>query len=285
MRGNRKRAIVYTRVSTEEQADGYSLDYQKERLEQYCNIKGYDIAEHFKDEYSGKNFERPKFKLMIEYVKKNKGDIDYILFTKWDRFSRSASDSYQMIKTLSKLNVIVNAIEQPIDFKVPEQKLLLSFYLSFPEIENDRRSLNIRGGIRQAKEEGRWTGKAPLGYKNITDSNKKKLIVPDDNSQYIRKAFELIASGNYNQMEVIEMMKEYGLKLKKSNFSSLLQNIVYIGKIRVPETENEPMRIIDGQHQAIVDEVVFNKVQDRLKKDRIKKKHLLPIKSITIAFH
>ena len=60
-----KDVVIYTRVSTEEQADGYSLTFQKERLIQYCKINNYNIIEHFEDEYSGKSFDRPKFKLML----------------------------------------------------------------------------------------------------------------------------------------------------------------------------------------------------------------------------
>jgi len=39
---------------------------------------------------------------------------DYILFTKWDRFSRNIAEAYLMIKKLQDINVIPQAIEQPL---------------------------------------------------------------------------------------------------------------------------------------------------------------------------
>jgi len=43
---------------------------------------------------------------------------------------------------------------------------MLALCLAIPEIENDRRSLNNQMGMKRAKKEGRWSGRAPLGYKN-----------------------------------------------------------------------------------------------------------------------
>lgn len=83
---------------------------------------------------------------------KNKGKTDLILFTKWDRFSRNASDAYLMISALRKLGVEPMAIEQPLDTTIPENKMMLAVYLTAPEIENDRRALNTFYGIRQAKK-------------------------------------------------------------------------------------------------------------------------------------
>jgi site-specific DNA recombinase len=48
--------------------------------------------------------------------------------------------------------------------KVPENKMMLAFYLASPEVENDRRSINVKSGIYRAKKEGRWTTLAPAGY-------------------------------------------------------------------------------------------------------------------------
>jgi site-specific DNA recombinase len=99
-------------------------------------------------------------------LKKRQGKIDHILFTKWDRFSRNAGDAYQMINTLRKLEVEPQAIEQPLDLSVPENKMMLAFYLAAPEVENDRRALNVLHGMRRARKEGRWMGPAPIGYAN-----------------------------------------------------------------------------------------------------------------------
>jgi len=54
-----KRAIIYTRVSTDEQAEkGYSLIVQEETLRRECGRLGIEVAEHFQDDgYSAKKFQ------------------------------------------------------------------------------------------------------------------------------------------------------------------------------------------------------------------------------------
>lgn len=107
-------------------------------------------------------------------IKKQKRQKSLILFTKWDRFSRNAPDAYQMINTLNRLGVEPQAVEQPLDMSIPENKIILAIYLTAPEVENDRRALNVFFGMRRAKKEGRWMGSAPVGYVNkISEAGRK----------------------------------------------------------------------------------------------------------------
>lgn len=165
-----KKAILYIRVSTDEQADkGYSLKHQEEYLRRYCEMNAIYVAGLVKEDYSAKTFNRPEFNDLILKLKSRQLKADFLIFTKWDRFSRNAPDAYSMISTLNKLGVEPQAIEQPLDLDVPENKIMLAFYLSAPEVENDRRALNTLVGMRRAKKEGRWVSTAPRGYSNKTD--------------------------------------------------------------------------------------------------------------------
>lgn len=87
-----------------------------------------------------------------------------MLFLKWDRFSRNAGDAYQMINMLRKLGYRTTGYRQPLDLSIPENKMMLAFYLAAPEVENDRRALNVIHGMRRARKEGRYMGLAPIGY-------------------------------------------------------------------------------------------------------------------------
>ncbi len=57
---------------------------------------------------------------------------------------------------------------------------MLAFYLAAPEVENDRRALNVFHGMRRAKKEGRWMGTAPVGYANKTGKDGRKFIAPKE---------------------------------------------------------------------------------------------------------
>src|SRR5437868_921139 len=104
----KKRAILYVRVSTAEQAEkGNSLKHQEEMLKRYCQLKGIEVDSLYVEDHSAKSFDRPEFGKMLAYAKKHCKSIDYLLVLKWDRFSRNATDSYQMLKQFKKLNIEV----------------------------------------------------------------------------------------------------------------------------------------------------------------------------------
>jgi DNA invertase Pin-like site-specific DNA recombinase len=131
-----KNVVLYVRVSTDEQADkGFSLRDQEQKLLNYCSVNNLNVVSIFRDDHSAKTFNRPEFKKLISFIKKNKSKVNQVLFTKWDRFSRNTLKSYNKIEDFHQLGIIVNAIEQPLDLTIPEQKLMLAVYLSMPEVE------------------------------------------------------------------------------------------------------------------------------------------------------
>jgi site-specific DNA recombinase len=255
-------AIIYTRVSTDEQADrGYSLGYQKDVLEKYCAIKGIDVIAHYQDDHSAKTFNRPAFTELLEYAKKNKHSIDHLFVIKWDRFSRNIADAWAMLRTFDKLGINVNASEQPIDLSIPENKLLLSLYLASPEVENDRRALNTSSGMHRAKMEGRWVAGAPFGYKFGRDEKNKPILVKNEKADLVKVAFEMYATGLYDKEEVRKKLAKKGMSLSRSAFWNMLHNVIYCGQIKVEAYKKEPETIVKGLQEPIVSEEVFDQVQ------------------------
>lgn len=68
------------------------------------------------------------------------------------------------------------------------------------------------------------------------------------------------------------MMWEKGLKLGRSAFPRTLQNHVYIGKVFIPRYKDEDEEVIQGLHEPIIGEELFNKVQRIISGNRIRKK-------------
>src|SRR5450631_851212 len=199
-----KIADLYIRVSTDEQADkGYSQRSQEELLRRYCNINNVSVRQVIFEDHSAKTFNRPQWKRYLLDLKRHKGKADLVLFIKWDRFSRNAGDAYQMISMLRKLGAEPQAIEQPLDLSVPENKMMLAFYLAAPEVENDRRTLNVIYGMRRAKKEGRWMGRAPIGYINKISEDGRKFILPKEpESSIMRWVFNTLVSRQYTVEQV-----------------------------------------------------------------------------------
>ncbi|WP_431245086.1 recombinase family protein [Flavobacterium sp. P21] len=270
----KKTADLYVRVSTDEQAEkGYSQRNQEEMLRKYCDINSIEIRNVIYEDHSAKTFNRPKWRLFLANIKKYKNKTDLVLFTKWDRFSRNAGDAYQMINILRKLGVEPQAIEQPLDLSIPENKMMLAFYLAAPEVENDRRALNTFHGMRRARKEGRYMGFAPVGYVNRIKENGVKYIAFDEPEASILKwAFEELSKGIYNTDQIFYMAKEKGLKTSRNNFWRSIRNPLYCGKIVVPKYKDENKIYVQGQHEALISEMLFYKVQDVL--DGRSKKYL-----------
>ena len=260
------RADLYIRVSTDEQADkGYSQRDQEERLRKYCELQRITIRKVILEDHSAKTFNRPEWSNLLADLKKRKNQVDLILFTKWDRFSRNTGDAYHMINVLRKLGVEPQAIEQPLDLSIPENKMMLAFYLAAPEVENDRRALNVIYGMRRAKKEGRYMGLAPVGYINKTDENGRAYIaIQEPQASILRWAFEEIAKETYNTEQVFKMAKEKGFRGVKTLFWSAIRNPVYCGKIFVAKYKDEESCYVKSLHEPIISEDLFYRVQDVL---------------------
>ena len=261
-----KIADLYIRVSTDEQADkGYSQRNQEEMLRKYCGLNDIIVAQVIFEDHSAKTFNRPEWRAYLLSLRRCKGGTDLVLFTKWDRFSRNAGDAYQMINVLRKLGVEPQAIEQPLDLTIPENKMMLAFYLAAPEVENDRRALNVFFGMRRARKEGRYMGLAPIGYLNKTDEQGRKYIALNEpQASILRWAFEEIAAGIYNTEQIFKRAKEKGFKATRSLFWFAIRNPVYCGKIIVPKHKDEETIFVKGQHEPLISEALYYEVQDVL---------------------
>jgi DNA invertase Pin-like site-specific DNA recombinase/transcription elongation factor Elf1 len=262
----KKVADLYIRVSTDEQADrGYSQRNQEEVLRKYCDINFIAVRDVIYEDHSAKTFNRPQWKKLLLNLKKYKNKTDFILFTKWDRFSRNAGDAYQMISQLRKLGVEPQAMEQPLDLAVPENKMMLAFYLAAPEVENDRRALNTFHGMRRAKKEGRYMGIASFGYANKSKKDGQKYISQiEPRASVMRWAFEELSKGVFSTEQIFLMAKKRGFTRGKSNFWLLIRNPIYCGKIFIPKYKDEESMFVVGQHEAIISEGLFYNVQDIL---------------------
>jgi len=259
------KVFLYIRVSTDEQADtGYSQRSQEEMLTRYCELNGFTIVNKFIEDHSAKTFNRPEFAKLLLQLRKHRGIAELVLFTKWDRFSRNAGDAYQMINTLNKLGVDPQAVEQPLNLEIPENKMMLAFYLAAPEVENDRRALNVFNGMRRAKKEGRYMGKAPIGYSNKIDETGRKYIALDGRAPLVKWIFEQLATGRYSAESVWRMAKEHGFNCKKNGYWNIIRNAVYCGIIRIAAHKGEEEQMIAGTHQAIISKELFFTVQDIL---------------------
>jgi DNA invertase Pin-like site-specific DNA recombinase len=278
-----KSAYLYVRVSTDEQKrKGYSLPEQEDRLVKYCELNNIQVNGIFREDFSAKNFNRPEWKNLIAKIRKNKKrPLVNILFIKWDRFSRSIEYAYQIISVLRELNAQPMAIDQPIDFEVPESIVMLAVYLSIPEAENCRRGRTTSDGMRRARKMGRWSSRAPIGYLNRTTAEGKAVIIPKQpEADQIKWSFQQLATGVYTINQVGRMAYVNGLRCGLSNFWKLVHNPIYCGIVKVPASRNEEEQFVKGLHEPLISENLFYAVQQIITKDRNKRGDKTALKAL-----
>ena len=265
------KTIIYKRVSTDDQADrGFSLQHQETVLKQFCSINNYPIVDVYTEDYSGKDFNRPEWNKIMTFLKKNKGKVDQILCLRWDRWSRNQYLALKEIKALDNLDVKISTVEQPIDLSSPDSKVLLSIYLTLPEVENDKNSIRTTEGSRRARIEGCWTGTAPKGYENCR-VNDKSTLKPSESAPYILECFERLSLGIHsaNEVRLFINEKKYPYRgkpfyISKQTFYNIIRNVAYTGKIKVKKYKNEEEQIVIGLHPPIVSDDLFKRANDYL---------------------
>ena len=281
-----KRAVLYRRVSTTEQKDkGSSLETQQERLQDFCSRNEIEIIKDFSEDYSAKNINRPVFSRLIEYVTKNKNNIDLFLFHKWDRFSRNALQGMNIVSQLKGMNIEVNSSEEWINHQDPNQQIMYMIHMGLPEVDNRIRSDRTILGTRSKLKEGRWVNMQPKGYVKGEDENGKVLMKPNPKiANLITELFTDFSLGVYSQNELRQLPKNKSLNLSRSGLSRMLNQIAYSGEIRVPAYKNEAETIVDALHKPLVSKEIFNKVQielgnrKRIKHKPSKQNDLLPLR-------
>ena len=254
--------ILYCRVSTDEQADGCSLEMQERYLNAYCQNHNYNIVGVYHEDYSAKHYDlrRPELKAIYDYCRRHRKEVDKILFLRWDRFTRNLEFAltYKR-KFIDELGIEINAIESPIDFKGTEWSMLLGMYCGAAHTEDEKISRRTKDGIHGTLLKGRCSNKAPRGYVNKrTEKGEPYVEIDQPKAKTIRKAFQEVAKG----VETANCIRRRLCpNIPKDAFYRMLRNIFYIGLIRVPAYKEEKEQLVKGQHQAIVDIETFDKVQ------------------------
>ena len=278
------RVAIYARVSTEEQVkEGFSIAAQLQTLRQYAQIYNWEVIDEYVDEgISGKSVKgRPEMKRLIKDVEKEK--FDAVLVWKISRLSRNMLDTLMILDKFEKYNVKFISYSENFDTSSPIGRLVLQIMASIAEMERNTLSENVKLGMKQRALEGEWNGGTVFGY----DTVEKKLIINQKEAEIVKLIFEMYAGGK-GLKAIANYLNKAGHRTKKGRYFSIngiatiLDNVIYNGKISWLKVENWDTKrrkgknpnpiIVEGKHEAIISDELWNVVQARRKSKSFKQR-------------
>ena len=268
-------------------------------MKAFADFNDYEIVGTYEDAgKSGKSIEgRLEFNRMMEDIKSGKDGVSFVLVFKLSRFGRNAADVLSTLQVMQDFGVNLICVEDGIDSSKDAGKLIISVLSGVAEIERENIRVQTMEGRIQKVREGKWNGEfAPYGYQLIDG----KLQINEEEAKAIRIIFEQYVHTDIGANGVAKYLENHDIcKIQRQNGKNplfdahlvrlILKNPVYCGKIaygrrkteKVHGTRNEYHLVeqdnyilVDGQHDAIIEENVWQAAQVKLLAQAKKYEHV-----------
>lgn len=268
--GSMSNGIIYTRVSTKEQAEKrLSLENQEKECKEFARKKEQTLipdANIFRDKGESAKFaDRPELQRMLQFVKDQKGKIDVLYIWKIDRLARNLGDYYGIKVALAKYGVKIVSVTEPIDDD-PVGRFLEAILAAAAQFDNEIRAIRSLTGMRMRVEQGEWPHSATIGYKKVN----KSVVIDPEFSEIIADVLAQFSTGAYTVADISRYAFEKGVMTKSGKpkphdaMKKILTNLFYAGYTKNKLSD----RIIKGRHTALVDEEIIHKNTDIINKDK-----------------
>ena len=256
MDAEKTKAVIYTRVSTEDQAkEGFSLDAQLEKLRAYCKARDWKVVDEYIDDgFSGRNVKRPAYNRMIE----NMENWDLLLVLKMDRIHRNSKNFMLMMEFLNKNQKEFVSMSESFDTSTAMGRFVMNIIQLIAQLESEQIGERVYIGMEQkAKTNGGVLGfNIPFGYDYISG----KLEINKQEANVIKDIYSWYKEGK-SMGEIVKMLnsakvttKKGGLWAKKT-ISTILKNPTYCGYLHWEDFINK------SDHEKIIDDDEFNEIQ------------------------
>src|SRR3972149_2167375 len=254
-----KKIFLYARKSTDEpERQVLSIEAQMFELREFAKKEGLNIVREFVESKTAKEPGREMFNDMVASIEKN--EAEGILAWHPDRLARNSIDGGRIIYLVDTGKITTLKFPTFWFDPTPQGKFMLSIAFGQSKYYVDNLSENIKRGIRQKLRNGIWPAWAPLGY--VNNKNARCIAVDKEKAKYIKRAFEMYATGEYPLAQIRKIINSLGLVGKKgkmlsvSNYQYMLKNKIYYGMI---EYNGE---LYDGKHEPIITKKLFDSVQE-----------------------
>ena len=258
--------VIWARVSSREQKEGYSIDAQLRAMRDRALKNGWSVVREFEVAESAKRgAERRAFNQMFKWVKANarREKIKAILSHKLDRVCRNMRDAVRLQELEDACGVQLAFVENQFG---PGAAGALSFNVmaAVAQYYSDNLRSEVLKGMDEKVRQGWPTGHAPFGYLNV-DDREEPVIPHPDTSKAVMRIFELYSTGKHTFESLADKLTEEGFTYRPSQsrfyrttLSYILNNRFYIGEL-VRNGKTYP-----GKYRLLIDRQTFNLCQDIL---------------------
>jgi site-specific DNA recombinase len=253
------RVALYTRISTDETNQPYSLGAQSDRLDAFvASQPDWSIAERYTDQASGKNLERPA--LSAARAAAAAGRFDLLLVYRVDRLSRNLGELVSLIEELRTCGVGFRSATEPFDTANPAGRMLVQLLGSFAEFERSTMLDRISAGMERKAARGEWTGGVPpFGYQK---ERGESLLRPDPTTApVVRSIFARYVQTRDGARSIAAWLDAQGVRTRSgghwgtSPVVALLRNRAYIGEVSFRRVWRP------SPHEPIVERELFDTAQ------------------------
>ena len=261
------RCVIYTRVSTEEQANKQisSLDAQDDLLHNYIEQrKGHKLTAIYREEGISGTSMKNRIELQKLLMDAQLRRFDLVLVTDLDRIGRNLKDFVNIWDTFKQNDIRFIAINQNIDTSTITGEALIQQLMIFAELESKMNKQRAEQKRRfEVVKKGKWYGgTVPFGYDNkagkIFPHPREKIVLQQIFDAYLK------AQSLYKTRDLINQSSttKAGHPFSAEAIRLILRNQLYVGKVKYKEGYHP------GTHEPLISESLFQAVQGVLDKNQ-----------------
>ena len=293
-----KKCVIYIRVSSERQVQGYSLEGQKRYLKEWAEFEGMTVSEIYVEPgKSGKSISgREVFQQMLEDISSRRVDTDYVVVFKLSRFGRNAKDILNSLTYIKRYGVNLICKEDGLDSSTAMGRMMITILGAVAEMERENILVQTMLGREEKAKQGGWNGGfAPYGYELVDG----KLEIKEDEAPIVQLVFDKFVNGGIGYSTIAGYLNRQGVpKLPSKNshrraftdwsvhhIKRMLDNPVYTGRVafgrtrleKVEGTESAYRRVRSDEfimsdevaHEPIISDELFEKAQVKRKEKSV----------------
>jgi site-specific DNA recombinase len=220
------RIVSYLRCSTSYQLDGHSIDNQRLKIKQYCELHNLIISEEIVDEgVSGKSTKRDGYLRLMEIIESD--GCDGVIVYSLSRFSRNTMDTLSAIERMNQRGITFHSLSESIDTSSPNGRFFLTILSSLSQLEREITSLRVKDVLKGLKITNKPYSNDLYGYDKV-DGN---LVENPSEMKMIRKVQRLHKLG-YSYCEIAKYLNDKGYKTKRGGKRFYYSTIEYLLKIK-----------------------------------------------------